>query len=119
MGDLPRFSRLSRSRDRYRVIAARYIGEPSAPPAAEVAADVATGSEVVPAAAPPRRLAKHELLTLAGDAAQAIYRHCETCTTCPEPAAFGSIVAPLGCCGDGRAIWEQYRAARAAALEVN
>ena len=66
-----------------------------------------------------RRPMKHDLLTLAGDAAQRIHEHCTSCEACPVPAAFGTHIAPVGCCDTGRTLWRQYRVARAAALEVN
>ena len=66
-----------------------------------------------------RGMTKHERLMLAGDAAQRIHEHCAICKACPEPAAFATIIAPIGCCETGRTLWRRYRDARAAALEVN
>ena len=71
---------------------------------------------------PPAPLTRRDFARLAGDAAAAIHQHCEGCRTCPEAPAFGSIIAPLGCCAEGRRVWTAYRRAMAdfnAAVEVN
>lgn len=67
----------------------------------------------------PARPTRADLLRTVGDAAQAIHRHCEICKTCPEPSAFGTIIAPIGCCDEGRRLWKVYRQAHKQYLGVN
>ena len=70
----------------------------------------------------PAPLTRRDLARLAGDAAQAIWKHVESCGACPAAPSFGTIIAPIGCCGEGRSIWKLYRKAMAdfnAAVEVN
>jgi hypothetical protein len=117
MGDLPRQARLSRSRDRYRIVAQRYLTTPEIEPARPPVLSVtASASDPLPR---PAALTRRDLANLAGDAAQTIWRHCEACTTCPEAPSFGSIIPPIGCCNEGRRLWQAYRKAMADLRAVN
>lgn len=62
-----------------------------------------------------RTVSRSELLRAAGDAAEAINAHCETCPTC-RPEAFVGEVLTFPTCPEGLELRRRYREARRRAL---